>query len=68
MSVEEEGIGCSFAAVPGLPRLAKGTRGYTAPEDRMGFLSLRAKLYPLPWRSKMSVVRSSKCKDRGQRT
>jgi hypothetical protein len=42
--MEEEGIGCSSSAVPGSPRLAKGTYGYTAPEDRMGFLLLRAKV------------------------
>jgi hypothetical protein len=33
MSMEEEGIGCSSSAVPGSPRLAKGTHSCTAPED-----------------------------------
>jgi hypothetical protein len=68
MSWKEKVIGCGSSAGPGLPWPAEGTVGCTATGDRMEFLSLRGKGYPLTWRREMSEVRSDNCKDRGQRT
>jgi hypothetical protein len=64
-SREQKCIGCGSSAVPGVPGPAKGTHGCMATEDRMEFLSLRAKGYPLTCRSEMSKVRSDDCKDGG---
>jgi hypothetical protein len=68
MSWKEKVIGCGSSAGPGLPLPAEGTAGCTATGDRMEFLSLRAKGYPLTWRREMSEARSDDCKDKGQRT